>query len=761
VTDFPDIKLKALVSLPGPAGPQGPQGPKGDKGDTGAPGSGGGGTGNVTGPASSVTNNIATYADSTGKVIKDSGTLISSLATVATVQPLDGDLSAIAALAGTGLVRRTATDTWTTGTLVANAELASMPMFTFKGNNTTGPAGPTNVDIAGLTTKGAPAGTDFLLVSDQAASGAWKKVAISTMPGASGGITDAPNDGLTYGRQNLGWISISGSGASPSSATPAMDGVGASGSSLLYSRGDHVHPSDTSRAAVTYVDAQDALKANLASPVFSGTPTTPTASPGTNTLQIASTAFVAAAITAGGSVIPSALTKTDDTNVTLTLGGTPATALLQATSIAVGWSGTLAQTRGGFGADVSAQSGVPLFATGIPTFTATTGTGNVVLATSPVLVTPALGTPASGVLTNATGLPLTTGITGNLPVGNLNSGTGASASTYWRGDGTWATPPGAGFSGKNRIINGRFSVNQINGTLVTTGPSYSYGSDMWRMLIESGNANMYALRNDFTGTYVTNALMQTLTANLKFGVFQAIELANMRDLAGAATVTLSAILNANPATVSNVKMAILQWNGAADAVTNPISAWNAAGTNPTLAANWSYANTPANLGVTAAPTRFAVTGTVTNTGRNLGVLIWCDSKTAAVNDTFLLTDVQLEAGSAATVYEVRPHGLEMLLCQRYWRTIRCGTGVGSSATVVRLFVSTAGMMKVPAASSSAALTVTDGFSANPVQSSINIVNNGVVPDAAQLDLGNFTGLTAGRFYAVLNISGDIWLDARM
>ena len=78
----------------------------------------------------------------------------------------------------------------------------------------------------------------------------------------------------------------------------------------------------------------------------------------------------------GGDIAGSELTFANDTNVTMTLGGTPASALLQPVSINLGWTGQLAVSRGGTGA--STLTGV-LIGNGTSAVTAITGTANQIL----------------------------------------------------------------------------------------------------------------------------------------------------------------------------------------------------------------------------------------------------------------------------------------------------------------------------------------------------------------------------------------------
>lgn len=288
------------------------------------------------------------------------------------------------------------------------------------------------------------------------------------------------------------------------------------------------------------------------------------------------------------------------------------------------------------------------------------GTGPVPVVTNTVATT----FDAKGDLVVGTGADtfakLTTGNNGETLVADSSQTTGLR----------WANNLGY-TAGKNRIINGNMALAQ-RGTSFTASNNNDdvYTLDRWYILSDTNDVIDVTRATDVPTNGLYSIGLDVETVNKKFGIAQIIEQGQAIGLIGN-TVTLSFKAKVSSTTkLDNVKAAIVAWSGTADTVTSDIiSAWNVEGTNPTLIANATYENTPANLNVTTSWASYSITAAIdTASTTNVIVFIWSDVTDTTLGDFLYITDVQLETGSIPTAFQTAagtPQG-ELALAQRYY-----------------------------------------------------------------------------------------------
>jgi len=240
---------------------------------------------------------------------------------------------------------------------------------------------------------------------------------------------------------------------------------------------------------------------------------------------------------------------------------------------------------------------------------------------------------------------------------------------------TWVAVGGSTAVNKNYLINGGFAVAQ-RGTSFTSGANDddAYTLDRWYILSDTNDVIDVTQE---TTTVPTNGefaiALDVETVNKKFGIATIIENKDVIGLVGN-TVTFSFKAKVSATTkLDNVKAAIVSWSGTADTVTSDIiSAWGAEGTNPTLIANATYENTPANLSVTTSYATYSITAPVdTASTQNLILFIWSDVTDTTAGDFLYIAESKLELGSIATPFEYAGGTFqgELAACQRYYQRI--------------------------------------------------------------------------------------------
>ena len=327
----------------------------------------------------------------------------------------------------------------------------------------------------------------------------------------------------------------------------------------------------------------------------------------------------------------------------------------------------------------------------------------------------------------------------------------------------------------NRLINGNFSVAQRGTTFdATTTPANSddtYLLDRWFLLSDGNDIVDVTQQSDGACGDLNYIRLDVETASKKFGIAQIIKQKNVADLlGGTSVVSLSfnaKVNNISAGRLDNIKAGVVTWSGTADTVTSDIiSVWGAEDTTPTLIANATFENTPANLSVTTSDARYTIENIAidTSSAANLIVFIWADGLTGTVTDTLEISNVQLEKGAIATDFEQRPYQEELSLCEEHYRIVSGLSGISANTTLVDVAVPLSPPMhSQPVPETTGALTFTDAYASDYTQSVKTAPSLAGTQSkyGLRVRLSNFTGLTVGRVVMSADGTYFITLDSEL